>query len=501
VGRWERDCGCNTGAPAGWTQEWREPLRRGLDNLRDRLSVIFESEGGKLFADAWRARDDYIEVIQARSPDSARRFVESHSIAKPDEEAVSRAVSLLESQHNALLMYTSCGWFFNDISGIETTQLLKYAARAIELSGVEHSGDLEERLLKDLEEAISNIPENGSGADLYSKEKKYSAVDAGFIAGQFVLTRHLECPSASPEGFGYEFGAIDETAKSIGEEAVRIGLAQILSPFTLEKKLYGYFLVLGSPVRLICMLKELDDESGYYKIKANFAALPEKTGRKEIIKSAAEHFGGHVFVLSDLFPEDKEQLLGKLASRQVERISDRLEALYLESRDMLKLFSETSLQAPPSIRIPAETILSLRLEDELEKWEKTGHQAGLDGIREIFDEARYYGVNLDKSHVSSMFTSFILERLSSIAGAPDGSVTESIIEFVDYSDRIEIDIEPHQIQNVLYEILGGPIPESFSRVENLVPGSEREIAGIKSMLRLAKRFNFDTDDFDRRVPI
>jgi alpha-amylase/alpha-mannosidase (GH57 family) len=501
VGRWKSDCGCNTGAPDGWTQQWREPLRQGLDWLRDRLAGIFEAEGGRLLTDPWAARSDYIDIVGDRSEGAVRSFLEKHSIEGLGEEGMSRAISLLESQHNALLMFTSCGWFFNDISGIETTQLMKYAARAIELSGGRYPAELEEMLLEYLAGAASNIPTNGTGADLYEKEKKYSAVDAGFLAGQFVLTRQLECPGASPARFGYDFKVTGEVSRPVGDEEVRIGLVEILSPFTLERNVFGYFLVLGSPVRLICLLRELKSKGEFGEIKANFESLPEQKDRKEIIKSAAEHFGGHVFALSDLFPEDKEQLLGKIAARRMEKIFYRLEELYMESRDMLKLFGETSLEPPPSIRVPAETVLSSRLEEALEGWERTNDPAGLDDIRSVFNEARYYGVRLEKSHVSSMFTSFILERLEGIADGLDSSVTDSIIDLADYSDLVEIEIDPHRIQNMLYEILIGPASDAISRIEKMEPGSEKEIEGIKSLLRLAKRFNFDTDRYEQRIPL
>ncbi|HKY29414.1 MAG TPA: DUF3536 domain-containing protein, partial [Pyrinomonadaceae bacterium] len=165
VSRWMRHCGCHTGGESGWNQEWRGPLRVALNYLRDRTAEGFEELGSKLFKDPWDARKAYVDVLLKRLAPS--EFLAQHAqlpLAPYDEV---RAFTLLEMQRNALLMFTSCGWFFHDISGIETIQVLKYAARVIELS--DHLGLPSHRkeFLGRLAEARSNIAEKGTGADIY----------------------------------------------------------------------------------------------------------------------------------------------------------------------------------------------------------------------------------------------------------------------------------------------------------------------------------------------
>ena len=151
VGRWKEDCGDSAGGQPAWNQKWRAPLRAGLNSLRDALAAQFEKEASKLFADPWKARDEYIGVIENRTPRRGGGLRRRSRCAAPLSGAeISRALSLLESQRNAQLMFTSCGWFFSDISGIETVQIMRYAARAIELAGTEHWLALEKKLLGDL---------------------------------------------------------------------------------------------------------------------------------------------------------------------------------------------------------------------------------------------------------------------------------------------------------------------------------------------------------------
>jgi len=168
VGRWIRDCGCHTGGEAGWNQEWRHPLRQSLDYLRDENIAHFEATRGSLFIDPWRARDDSIALVL--DPQHSReQFLFEHAGRWLSADEQWRALTYLELQRMLLLMYTSCGWFFNDISGIETIQILKYAARAIDLMDQLNLPPVRDQFLEILSEAKSNRLEMGTGADIYRR--------------------------------------------------------------------------------------------------------------------------------------------------------------------------------------------------------------------------------------------------------------------------------------------------------------------------------------------
>jgi alpha-amylase/alpha-mannosidase (GH57 family) len=168
VSRWIRDCGCHTGGAQDWNQAWRQPLRNALDFLRDDAIAYFEATRGELFSDPWAARDDAIELILDQEK-SREDFLHGHAPRELDRVEQQRALAFLELQRNTLLMYTSCGWFFSDISGIEPIQILKYACRAIELMGQLGLPSPRERFLEILAGAKSNRPELGNGADIYRR--------------------------------------------------------------------------------------------------------------------------------------------------------------------------------------------------------------------------------------------------------------------------------------------------------------------------------------------
>src|SRR5262249_51790141 len=182
VERWRADCGCRT--RGDWRQQWRGPLREACDRLKGRLDTLFGTRGRECFPDPWAARDGYVEAILDRSDASRQRFFQKHAYPDLDEVLTSEALWLLEMQRHGLLMYTSCGWFFDEISGLETTQCLRYAARAMQLA--KHFGrDYEEEFLAILEKAPSNLPQYKNGRGVWDQ-----LIQPGKIDLERVLAHH-----------------------------------------------------------------------------------------------------------------------------------------------------------------------------------------------------------------------------------------------------------------------------------------------------------------------
>jgi len=177
VERWRSDCGCHTGAHPGWTQAWREPLRQAMDWLRDELAALYEKEAALYLSDPWKARNDYIGVVLDRSAKSVERFLKRHAAAGVGSREKEKIIKLLELQRYAMLIFTSCGWFFDDIAGLEAAQVMRYAARAMELAREINGSDLEADYLRILAKAPSNLHENGAKVyELLVKPARMKAV-------------------------------------------------------------------------------------------------------------------------------------------------------------------------------------------------------------------------------------------------------------------------------------------------------------------------------------
>lgn len=167
TGRWSRDCGCSTGGEPGWNQRWRTPLRAALDLLREAADEAFERLGGELLFDPWAARDDYVRVLMGAVP--AEHLVAEHQSRPLDEDEKRTVLDLLELQRHAMAMYTSCGWFFNDVGGIETVQVLTYAAAVVGLMKKMDQPVPKKDFMELLDRAESNDPAIGTGADVYQR--------------------------------------------------------------------------------------------------------------------------------------------------------------------------------------------------------------------------------------------------------------------------------------------------------------------------------------------
>ena len=188
VSRWERDCGCTTGGEPGWNQRWRAPLRRGFTMVRDRLVEIYLEQVSPLIKDAWAVRDDYISVLLDPSESSREAFLQRHQ-RKPLSGEERRVLwSLLESQRYAMLMFTSCGWFFGDISRVEAIRNMAYASMALELAGPWQAMNLESMLLEYLAEAECNPHGMGTGADVYRRFVQTERVAPETVAADLALT-------------------------------------------------------------------------------------------------------------------------------------------------------------------------------------------------------------------------------------------------------------------------------------------------------------------------
>jgi alpha-amylase/alpha-mannosidase (GH57 family) len=166
VERWAADCGCHTGGGQGWNQLWREPLRKAFDIVRSAADEVFEKTSPGLFVHPWDARDRYVEVVTGRI--NVEDFCTREAWRRLEGDELHRAAKLLEMQENAMSMYTSCGWFFNDIGGIETLQVMLYAGRTLDLIEELSGSSPREPFLEKLAEAKSNDAELGTGADLFA---------------------------------------------------------------------------------------------------------------------------------------------------------------------------------------------------------------------------------------------------------------------------------------------------------------------------------------------
>lgn len=503
VGRWKEDCGDSTGGQPGWNQKWRAPLRAGLNSLGEALAAQFEKEGSGLFKDPWRARDEYIGLIEERTPAAAKEFAASRAPRALSGAEVSRALALLESQRNAQLMFTSCGWFFSDISGVETVQIMRYAARAIEFAGTDHWLALEKKLLGDLKAAVSNVPGVGTGANIYNGVVKASILGRPCLVALFAISSHLSGTDEPGEIYGNPVRPLDGIVRHIVapgvEDHVRIGSLEIASRYTLETAVYEYLLYIEDEASFVCFVRERRSEAEYRVMVERLAKLAEAGLIADIRPAASEYFGPRRFTIRDFLTEDRERILRRFAAKRLEVIEARFAEIYNESRHLLLLLKEANIRPPQNLVIPAQTHLTKKLVSEVEHWERSLNPARLEGIRRIVTQAAIFGVPIDTSSAADSFSELILEKIRRLAGELDPQAALALEQFVNLADEMGIRTNFRDIQNRLYEILETKISPLIDELAGRPGGREETKHAISAFLSLARRFNFNTDAWTRKL--
>ncbi|MDA8388920.1 MAG: DUF3536 domain-containing protein [Nitrospiraceae bacterium] len=341
VERWRADCGCSTGAHPGWNQGWRTPLREAMDWLSDRLARSFEEKAGALFRDPWLARDRYIEVILDRADENAARYLGEHSSRTLSAAERVYALKLLELQRHGMLMFTSCGWFFDDISGIEALQVLQYACRAIQLHGDLHGEDLEEGFLRILSKAKTNIQgEAGDGEALYRAKVRTKAVDLDKVSVHYAISSLYE-DFAPTQGL-YCFDVTRRDYQRLeGTQGARLALGRInvRSRITGEEGENRFAAMRTGIHDINCWLCRCED-AGYEEFKKTVSCYFHKGELSTALREMDRYADGALYSLKDLFRDKQREILSVTISERIEKTELVYERMYEQDRYLMALLAD-----------------------------------------------------------------------------------------------------------------------------------------------------------------
>ncbi len=240
VDRWRSDCGCNSGTHPGWNQAWRAPLRQAMDHLAATVMPLFETTMESLSIDPWAIRNDYIQLILDRSPERWYWLYQRHIGGVVPEHDRVRIAKLLELARHAMLMYTSCGWFFDEISGLESAQVLRYAGRVIQLAEELFEGPFAPDFLAILAKAPSNLNAYTDGAEVYRQLVQGSMIDLERMTVQHAVRDLFRLNPPTGELYCYRFSEESREWYSAGSVSAVIGQAMVTSEVTGESHRYSY---------------------------------------------------------------------------------------------------------------------------------------------------------------------------------------------------------------------------------------------------------------------
>ncbi len=356
VERWRSNCGCNSGK--GYSQNWRGPLRDALDWLRDTMSEIFETEGKKLFHDPWKTRNEYIRVILERNEELVDKFMEEFAVKDVD---VNKALRLLELQRHAMLMYTSCGWFFDELSGIETVQVIQYACRAVQLSKQLTERVLEGEFLNRLEKAPSNLSMYKDGVGVYKKLVLPSKTNLSRVGMHYAVSSIFEDEPENLPLFNYQ--AINEflVKKEAGEQKLVIGITRVRSLVTRSEKRFAFAVIYLGKHDVIGNLSLNIELDKFSSMQFRMVDAFEDGRLGDIMTIMQTYFGPEKYSIWYLFKEEKRKILDTIARQGLEDIELSLRRTYNRDYPLVNALSNNDIPIPNAYRTTFEYILNADL--------------------------------------------------------------------------------------------------------------------------------------------
>ncbi|HEX8500434.1 MAG TPA: DUF3536 domain-containing protein [Pyrinomonadaceae bacterium] len=460
LGRWTRDCGCNASAPEGWSQRWRAPLRAAFDLLRDDLAPKFEGEAGRLLRDPWGARDEYVELLGPGGAARREEFLLRHA-ARPlsDDEKV-RALTLLEAQRAALTMYTSCGWFFNDVSGIEAAQTLRYAGRVLETMEALGLAPPRADFLDTLSAARSNLPERGSGADVFLRAVEHSRVTPQRVAAHVAICNLVEHGEggAECESAGYVCRRTDFRKQRHGRVTLETLCLALEEEATGRRHEFAVAAMHFGEVDYYCALRPFEGAREFEGAAARLWAQLRAASLPVLLRTAQAEFGPGEFGLEALLPQGQGRLSRSVFGKLVARFMDEYEHLYEKNRRVVERLQEIGFHPPRELRLAAELTVGHRLEREL-RGQREG-EGDYGAAAELARDAARYGYRIDRPSVTRVFEETVTEAARLLVSRPGPENLRSAHALIALGRELGLEANLERGQELLYEAAQSGAPLS-----------------------------------------
>ncbi len=498
VGRWKEDCGCSTGGHPGWNQKWRKPLRDALDYLRDELAKLFETEGPKYFSkNCWDVRNNYIDVILDRSSLSVNKFHKENFLPDLSDEDKVKAMELLEIQRQAQLMYTSCGWFFSEISGIETVQIMKYAARAMQLAAVFTKKDFETRFTEILSEAKSNITEYGTGRDIFNNFVKPSIVTTKQVASLWAISSLYQDFEDEEDVYCYSITRNDYQKVQKGNSNFVVGHIELRSRITLQKSNLMFALMQYSGGDFHCAIKEYSDDFEYNKMKNDLIKTFMLNPLTEIIRALDENFGKDYFTLKDIFIEERRKILQRLLKDKMEKFAQIYQDMYDEGKGSIYHMQTLGLAIPDEFKIAAEYALSRKFNELIADSNGFVEPAVLQQAMDINFEAKSMGIKLDKQPSNNIFSKKIRQNINRLAYSFEIQQADVVLELFEYIEKLELEVDISEAQNIFFSKIYLNIGEIIESSQNSNRKSDRRF--VEMLLDIGSKLNINTEFYRAKL--
>ena len=480
TGRWQRDCGCSTGGAPGWSQAWRAPLRRALDNLRTGLDRTFTGNLAHVLGDVEGARNDYITLLLDRREETQRKFFERHLKKDTPAPDKSKVLMLLESQKNAMYMYTSCGWFFAELSGLEAVQNMRYAARAIDLAEPYAETPLMQRFLTDLAEACSNVDEFRDGRSVFRRLVWPSMMTLDKIVA-------ADAMASLVAGKAHVWQPVNHSVETLSRESLpdryhsSLGLARCSSRTTLQTRLYAYYATQFTARDVRCYMKSVSDAAEYDALRERVASS-DKAHLPEI-------FEGKFTSWPDLLPEISGLIMSVLVEKDLDLLRTQFTKLFQENSELFEALASAGLELPYDIRGLVKYALSALLRREVLARRGQWQPANFAQAAEYVGAAKRLGVDIDTHEVDSLVTEDLLAEAEAVRGDLSPRHLYNVVTILDVGGQLGLSLRRDLVENLILEVLEEKVVPWIQSLRD--PQRDKgDYYAIMEILDYAERLNF-----------
>jgi alpha-amylase/alpha-mannosidase (GH57 family) len=414
IERWKSNCGCNSGGHPEWNQEWREPLRHALDWLRDTLAPAFERRGGESLKDPWAARNDYIDVILDRSSEMVAAFLAKHATHELNREERVRTLKLLEMQRHAMLMYTSCGWFFDELSGLETVQVLHYAGRAIHLARKALGEDLAEPFCERLRNAKSNLPDHANGEEIYKKWVAPSVITADKVTGHYAVSGLFEAYGDQTRIYCYDVTREEYSVETEGRVRLAVGSARVRSLITTDENTLGFAVLHLGDHNITGGVREFQDQNRFHELREQLKTAFTQADTAGVIRILDEHFRKSTFSIRSLFRDEQRRIINLILQDALSSATSSIRAMYENQAPLLRFLNSLSVPVPGAFLSVASIALNGQLQQALER-----PDIDAAAVQGLLREAELNHVNLDATTLEFTMRKRLEEQAAAFEQKPD----------------------------------------------------------------------------------
>jgi len=473
IERWRSDCGCNAGRNPQWNQAWRAPLREALDWLRDTLAPQYEARAREFLKDSWAARDSYIEVILNRSSENIQEFLKRQGSRDLGEAEQITVLKLLELQRHAMLMYTSCGWFFDELSGIETVQVIQYAGRAVQLAQELFGNDIEHNFLERLGMAKSNISKHGDGHRIYDIFVKPAMVDLTKVVAHFAVSSLFEEYGEQAEIYCYHIDTEDYQIFVAGKPKLALGRVRVTSAVTRESDVLSFGVLHFGGHNINAGVRAYQSQEVYQTMLQELSQTFSTADLPGVIRLLDTHFGTSTYSIKDLFRDEQRKVLDSILESALSEIEAAYYQVYEHHYQPMRFLSELGNPIPKSFHSAAEFILNSELRKVV-----SDDTLDLERLRSLLDETQTWQVELDTEGLSYLLQQ-TLERMTArlVTNPEDSDFLKQVLAAAEMLPALPFPIDLWKVQNLYHELLKSSYLEFQNRAQQGDEGA-REWLGL-----------------------